>query len=368
MAQCIENPVLYYFVHLYNDFSGSPRVLREMISTVSSEKHLITSDGEGVLSDIDGVEYHLFRYIPNSNKFVKLYQFVVANIIIFHMLYRLLKANKAQEQHVIVNTMLPFGAMFAARIMKVRTTVYIHETSIKPILLKKFLRFCINKCASETIFVSNYLFETEKLENITNQYVIYNPLSNSLITPIDELDIDAKYHGRNVLFLSSLVPYKGLDDFLAIAKMAIVKSQDINFHMVLNCSVTQFNSFLKEREIPRNVTMYNRPKNLRGLYQMSSFVLNLSTPEWIETFGLTLVEGMANGAIPIGPVTGGPAEIIKSAFGYTISHDRHDEILNKIITLLNDRENFYAFSRNARDASERYFFEQYRENLQCILK
>lgn len=368
MTQSIGNPVFNYFVHLYNDFSGSPRVLREMINAVPSEKHLITSDGEGVLSDIAGVKYHQFRYIPNSNKFVKLYQFVIANIIIFRRLYQLLKANKGQKQHVTVNTMLPFGAMIAARLMRVRTTVYIHETSIKPVLLKKLLRLCINKCASDAIFVSNYLFEMEKFESVNSQYVIYNPLSNSLITPIDELDIDAKYHARNVLFLSSLVSYKGLDDFLAIAKMAIIKNQNINFHMVLNCSGEQFNGFLKEREIPKNVTMHNRPKNLRELYQISSFVLNLSTPKWIETFGLTLVEGMANGAIPIGPVTGGPAEIIKSGFGYTISHDKHDEILNEIITLLGDREKFYMFSRNARTASEKYFFEQYRENLQRILK
>lgn len=368
MAQLKENFVLHYFVHLYNDFSGSPRVLREMIRAVSGEKHLITSDSEGALSAIDDVKYHQFDYTPNSSKLVKLYQFVIANITIFFKLYRLLKSNKDCNQHVVVNTMLPFGAMLAARKMKVRVTVYIHETSIKPVLLKKFLRYCIKKCASQVIYVSNYLFENEKFEDIANQYVIYNPLSDSLITPVEELDIEAKYSGRNVIFLSSLVAYKGVDDYLAIAKIAMDKNQDINFHMVLNCSEAHFNAFLLNREIPRNVTMYNRPVNLRKLYQKSSFVLNLSTSNWIETFGLTLVEGMANGAIPIGPVTGGPVEIINSSFGFNISHDKHDEILDVIISLLNDREKFYSFSRNARSESEKYFFCQYKKSIQYFFK
>lgn len=363
-----EERTTQYFVHLYNDFSGSPRVLKEMINAVSGEIHLITSDGNGVLTNIDDVKYNTFRYTPHSNKIVKLCQFAIANIKIFSILLRLLNANKGSHQHVIVNTMLPFGALFAAKISGVKITAYIHETSIKPRLLKQFLRFCINKFASNAIFVSNYLFETEKFSNVPVQNILFNPLSNSLVSSWAEINVEEKFNERNVLFLSSLAFYKGLEDYLAIAGIAQERGVNINFHMVLNCTESQFKLFLKKNDIPQNVIMYNRPKNLKKLYLMSSFVLNLSTPYWVETFGLTLVEGMANGAVPIGPVIGGPAEIINHHFGFVIPHNEHLLILNTILTLLEDKEKFEAYSRNARIESEKYFFEQYKLKVQTLLK
>lgn len=368
MIKYLEDRTTRYFVHLYNDFSGSPRVLKEMINAVSGEIHLITSDGIGVLSNIDDVKYNTFHYIPHSNKVVKLCQFVIANIKIFVILLRLLNTNKSSRQNVIVNTMLPFGAIFAAKMAGVQITAYIHETSIKPKLLKRFLRFCINKFASDAIFVSNYLFETEKFRDVPSQHILFNPLSNSLVSSWSEIDMEKKYNERNVLFLSSLAFYKGLDDYLVIARIAQERGENINFHMALNCTESQFKLFLQRNNIPQNVIMYNRPNNLKQLYLMSSFVLNLSTPYWVETFGLTLVEGMANGAIPIGPVMGGPAEIINQNFGFVISHNEHLLILNTILTLLDNKEKFKEYSRNARIGSEKYFFEQYKLKVRTILK
>ena len=53
--------------HLYNDYSGSPKVFSQVIEGLLQKGYkvdLYTSNTEGFLSNIEGVDYHLYSYKP----------------------------------------------------------------------------------------------------------------------------------------------------------------------------------------------------------------------------------------------------------------------------------------------------------------
>lgn len=354
----------YYFVHLYNDFSGSPRVLRELVDILPGNRHVITSNTNGILSGIDDVTYDYFSYLPSSNILLKLLAYLIANVKIFCILLRLLRENERNNNFVIVNTMLPFGVMLAAKLTNSVVISYIHETSVKPIILKRFLRKIIEQCASNVIFVSEFLYQKECFKSIAHQEVIYNPLSSNLISESENINYLAKFNDRNVIFISSLLEYKGIKDLIKIAELSFSAKDDVIYTLVLNCTEKQMHDFLQETSLPKNIVLLRRPTDLRSLYLASAFVLNLTNSDLVlETFGLTLAEGMANGAIPIGPVLGGPVELIDTTCGFNIAHNDHASIRNKILYVLSDLNVFEYYAKNAKAKSEVFSLEVYKDKI-----
>ncbi len=354
----------FYFIHLYNDHSGSPRVLREMVESISENCHIITSNTNGILSGIKGVSYSCFNYSPAKNLFVKLFFYLVANVAIFFILLRLLIINRKTKNLVIVNTMLPFGALLASKLTHTTVTSYVHETSVRPALLKKFLRTVIEACASNVIFVSKFLFNNEKFKRISKQEIIYNPVSPNLVSQPADINYIEKFNAREVIFISSLLVYKGIADFIEIARLSLLAEDRITYTLVLNCTEKQLQEFLTEQELPQNIQVICRPDDLRKLYLKASFVLNLTHPDiWLETFGLTLVEGMANGCIPIGPVAGAPVELIEKKYGFNIDHKDHSSIRNAILFILSDFESFYFYAKNAKAKSEFFSLKIFQDKI-----
>ena len=60
---------------------------------------------------------------------------------------------------------MPFGGALAGRLIGKKVIYHVHETSLKPQILKKFLRSVISLTAHEVIFVSKYLKEVESIVN-----------------------------------------------------------------------------------------------------------------------------------------------------------------------------------------------------------
>ena len=74
--------------HLYNDISGSPKVLSMVVRGLVAkgyEVELFTSNTKGFLSNIENVTYHKFPYNWTSNKFVTLSRLIYAQLYMFVM-------------------------------------------------------------------------------------------------------------------------------------------------------------------------------------------------------------------------------------------------------------------------------------------
>ena len=143
-----------WMFHLLNDYSGSPLVLKNSILALT-DKHditLCTSKSEGFLSNLE-VEEKFCDYKWSPNKLFTLVKFVMINLRwFFWVLF-----NRKNIDLVYINTLLPFGAAVAAKIVNIDVLYHMHEPQVNPPALFSFLLSCAKFSASKMIFVSEYL-------------------------------------------------------------------------------------------------------------------------------------------------------------------------------------------------------------------
>src|ERR1700760_15592 len=152
------------FVHLLNDYSGSPLVLSHVIDSLpdAAYKKILytsTSSGAGFLTGLNGVETRHFHYRWKANAWLRLMTFTLSQVLLFFQLLRL----RRHDVVIYVNTLLPFGAALAGKLMGKKIIYHLHETSMKPPALKSLLRSVANRPAHHVIYVSQYLLTAEKL-------------------------------------------------------------------------------------------------------------------------------------------------------------------------------------------------------------
>ena len=345
------------FIHLLNDFSGSPKVLSQIVKNYKNKNHdveLFTSKDEGFLSNIVD-KHHNFFYKRFENKFLTLFSYTLSQ---FHLFFKILFS---KSDIVYINTLLPFGAALGAKISGKEVIYHIHETSIRPNILKKFLRYIVSNTASKIIFVSNDLEQKEKFEN-KKSFVIHNALENSFLKIASKYTYSHKHENKFiVMMICSLKDYKGIPEFLKIAKK-LESHEHISFRLILNSEQNEIDKYFQNQKF-ENIEIFSKQKDLEKFYSTSSLVLNLSrVDQWVETFGLTIVEAMAYGVPVIVPPVGGPIEIVEEdKEGFLISSYDVDKVAKKIEELANDEKLCMNLSSNARkkalDFSEDIFLE-----------
>jgi len=338
-------------VHLLNDFSGSPMVLSQALKGLQKSGHEVvihTAGGrEGFLSDIDcKKEYFTYRFYQNP--IMRLIAFLFSQVVVFSQLMRYRKENVV----IYVNTLLPFGAALAGKFMGKKVVYHIHESYIKPIALKRFLKGVASVTADTAVYVSNYLCEAEKIENIKHK-VVYNALPDEFVLKADGF----KYHiptanSFTVLMVCSLKEYKGINEFIALAK----RHPKLKFEMVLNAEKEDITNYFTEKGIPSNVSLFPTQKNLDPFYRRASLLLNLTNPQLcVETFGMTILEAMCYGIPVIAPPVGGPAEIVDPGEnGFTIDVREETRLDLAIEKLYADGNMLSSFSSKAKETSAKF--------------
>jgi len=343
-------------IHLFNDRSGSPKVLSQSISALRKhglQTELLTSGHtDGFLTNIADKQDILF-YRRSENKFVTLIYYLISQLLLFFLCLRYWN----KDVIFYINTMMPFGGALAGKMMGKKVYWHIHETSIKPQLLKRFLRFMIGLTADKVIFVSKYLQETEGFPN-KKQVTIYNAIES----PAKKFSVKDNKN-FNVLMICSLKKYKGVFEFIELAKL-LSSHSTITFTLVLNAEPSGIDDYFKNVSLPSNVTVYPRQHNVGQFYENANLLLNLSRPdEWIESFGLTIIEGMSYGLPVIVPPVGGPMEIVRNNIeGYLISSYEINTIAEKILFLSNNKTEYETLSinslRRVNDFNEKVFEEK----------
>jgi len=211
------------------------------------------------------------------------------------------------------------------------------------------LKTVYQKCNEKTIFVSKYL------QDITvgakNSYVIYNCLDDDFISQRN-FDLTEKNEKNTILFVGSLRKYKGVDEFVALAKSL----SEHPFEMVLSATNDEIERYFEKTELPENLTIYPLQSDLHPFYQRAKLLLQLSHPDKnIETFGLTILEAMAYGIPAIVPNVGGPIELIDNEInGFTVNPFDIEFIREKITLLLENKEIYQNFSDKALQKSTQF--------------
>jgi hypothetical protein len=128
------------FVHLLNDFSGSPKVLKEIIGAVVARpgraKLYVGSSGVGFLSNC-GIPTTQYWYRRSSLRIVTLCSYFLSQCVLF---VKLVNDRSIDREAVIyVNTLLPFGAALYGKLTGRQVIYHVHEISITPTPIKKMV-------------------------------------------------------------------------------------------------------------------------------------------------------------------------------------------------------------------------------------
>ncbi len=328
--------------HLLNDYSGSPKVLSQLIKIWVNHNIDVTIvtcvNRIGFLSDIKNANYNYFWYKWSSNNVLRLVNFTLSQIILFFKILCLAKSIDI----IYVNTILPFGAALAAKLKGCRVIYHVHETTMKPAVLKWFLFKIVKITASDVIYVSNYLAQQEPISN-KKIHVLYNAIDNDFLE-LAEQNLKQQPDYKNILMVSSLKSYKGVFEFVALAGLNL----QFEFKLVVNASQTEIDTFFKNVDISNNIKIYPTQHNTHPFFAWADVVLNLSRPDcWVETFGLTIIEAMAYQLPVIVPPVGGITElVIDHKNGYLVDCRDVKNLSIKLNELLSNRV-LYDNMRNA---------------------
>lgn len=325
-----------YAFHLLNDYSGSPKVLMQLVKgwlKNDIEVHLVTSSGRnGFLSDIPGVTYHHFWYKWAANPIIRLCNLMASQALLFFSLLFKVK----QGDIIYINTILPFGAAFLGKLKKCRIIYHLHETTVRPAIFKKSVFGIAKIMANDVIYVSKFLSKQEHF-GTSSVHTQYNAIEHQFLETAKNNRKVTKTQDK-VLMVCSLKEYKGIREYLVLAG----DNPQYQFRMVLNASKLEIESFFEYNSLPSNFEIFDSQTNLHPFYQWADVILNLSRPDgWVETFGLTIIEGMAYGLPAIVPPVGGITELVEEEQNGFLVDCRDRKLLNKKLNQLLENKKMY---------------------------
>lgn len=344
------------FCHLLNDFSGSPKVLNETINVLaekwSNTKLFIGSSGDGVLSTC-GIPIRRYWYVRSSYKILTFFTYFFSQILLFMML--LFDRSIDKNAVIYINTLLPFGAALYGKITGRKVIYHVHEISISPMPLRKFLIKIVELTSSINIYVSKVHMQLLPISGIPGKYV-HNVLDEKFLNAA----LNSKYHPThegffNILMIASLRDYKGIPEFLILVN-SLSSRDEIHFDLLLNEDQSTIDQYFIGKKIPSCLNVHSKSSSTTIFYKKASLVLNLSRIDlWQETFGLTILEALAFGVPVIVPSVGGPVELISEGVEGFLLDSRNQALLyEKVFLLLNNFQLCMTMSRAARQRAQNF--------------
>lgn len=353
--------------HLFNDFSGSPKVLRMVLGGLAEKGtaiDIVTSKGEGALSDLDGrkgVRMHRYAYHFSDNGLVTTLRYSWVQLYVFLLSFRYLLS---RETVFYINTILPVGAALAGRLMGKRVVYHYHEDAGTKGLFYRLLARVMQGLASEIVCVSEY--QRSFLKRGKGVYVVPNAVPEAFTARLKPNPQEA-FGRKRVLMLGSLKGYKGTKEFVDFAG----RLKDYAFELVLNETQENIDAYWKESGLtqPENLTVHARQKDVTPFYNRASVVLNLSNKKlFIETFGLTAIEAMSAGLPVIVPTVGGIAEMVEDGVnGYRIDVQKLDKIEQTIRRMLGEEGLYLKLAQGAWQYAQKFSERTMIEAMENIL-
>ena len=300
--------------HYNNDYSGSTGALFNRLSTVQSDKYtLITLSRGGALDDLNCI----YLMHPRIAKFIP----IPIKLIYFWMITSLIAIIYKKEVQEF-NNLLSIPALFILQLAAPNADnhyVYLHEFKVNNRWLNKFLSAILLRINSKFIFVSEYHRNFfEKKYQITGEIKL-----NKLDPTFRKLSPALRHNNFNdrfrITFVGSTSQYKGMHTFIALSA-AHPKRSRYRWTLVTPGQINEKSS--------NNVDIFKNPdkKLMASVYSESLIVLNLSdTLKWVETFGMTIFEAAAFGALTITPSYGGFVDYVSERWSFAIDTTLSEE-------------------------------------------
>lgn len=217
---------------------------------------------------------------------------------------------------------------------------------------------CITLKAEASFFGNASLFgNNTKLKKHGNHFTIYNNLPSY----VEITESPRKGVPEVIGVVSRLESIKGMD--LAVPAFAEVHKRrpDLKLLVVGDGSQRQLmESQVKEFGLPNGSVLFAGRQNQDMLQSFYDRIDILLMPSRSEGFGLTAIEGMARGCVPVVSDTGGLPEVVKDGVsGLLHSTESVDDMAAKIESLIDNPKLFEQLSRGAYNRAHVFSKKQY---------
>ena len=188
------------------------------------------------------------------------------------------------------------------------------------IFIKHFRLFYARK--SKIMFLSTMIKKEFNKLGLWGE-VLYPPVKFTEKTDLQEKE-------NLIVTISRITPFKNLENLLLIAQ----KLQKYKFVIVGSLQNAQYYDFLKRRTPSNLKILINLPEKEKiELLRKAKFYVHLAR---YEPFGISILEAMWFGAIPIVHKSGGPWEDIVYYGNYGLGYNQLDEIIKLIDDIRNE--------------------------------
>jgi len=238
------------------------------------------------------------------------------------------------------------------------------------VLMNKMKLFRINKVICNSNFTKSFIDREFKIKST----VIYPPVLVEEIKPMKKMN--------QILFVGRFSQLKQAknQDVLIDSFKKFYDSGFINWKLILaggsEVGVGEFLTALKEKSKGYPIEFYENMDfgKVANLYAKSKFfwsavgykVKELKEPDRVEHFGISVVEAMAGGAIPLVYNAGGHKEIIKNEENGFLWNKTKDLIF-QTKQLIKDRKLTDILSKNAVEQSKNFSYEKFEKKLLEII-
>lgn len=358
------------FAHLLNDSSGSPRVLLSTITALASidrkQVLYIGSDGTGVLSNCK-IPLRKYWYRRTRWRGLTLVTYLASQVL---LLNRLLLDREIDRNAVIyVNTLLPFGAAIYGWLTRRKVLYHVHEISVTPTPLRWLLVGIARLTSSYNLYVSATHQKALPILGVPYQRV-YNALDTKFVEQADSWEYEPHRDGIfRILMIASLRDYKGVPELVTLA-VQLSNLDDVAFELLVNDRAEDIRRYFANYALPANLTVYPRVTDTTPFYRRASLVLNLSrVDQWVETFGMTVLEAMTYGIPVIIPPVGGPTELVQNNVqGYLVDSRDGDLLAETVMQLYKNSELCSTLSKNCKSQSKNFSQEHFATALRKIFR
>lgn len=349
-------------IQLVNDYSESSLIFRNILEGLPSAKYQLDLIELGSSIEIFDVKNKTDKHYLFKSRIDKLRILINQIFRQFVLFIRLLKYIRI-DSVFYVNSIIPFGALFAGKLLRKKIVCHIQQTALKSLPIKNILLRIVDYCANEVIYFSEYLSNQDQLKSC-NKNIVYNTLSNEFIRKAN--NHYPSLNGRfTVLMLSSFIESKGVIEFVELAKRMPL----FNFELVVfNGASQDIENFFCNVQL-QNLNILSSQKRVNSFYRSANLVLNLSHPDqWEDSFSIIALEAMCYGIPIIAPPIRGIDEIIDNGVnGFKIHQNKSNQI-ERVLRLLSINLKLYnKLSVNAKLMSHQFSYSKRQSLIMSII-
>jgi glycosyltransferase involved in cell wall biosynthesis len=251
------------------------------------------------------------------------------------------------------------------------------------IALKVFENY--NQMMNSTFILTNSKFSKEAIEKFygidkVKSTIVYPPVDIDKFKIAGNRDNNKNINNHtekdpnSIIVISRINSKKSIENAIEIGKKLKEKGNINYFNMTIVGNTTSDNQDYLEK-LNYLIGKYDLKDNikikpdvpfdeLQKLVQRTSIYIH---PTLNEPFGISIVEAMSAGLIPIAPDRGGNTEFVPSKYQYQ-SLDHAAELITKIIKDKNVNNEFQNERKNISDLTNNFSKKKYKENLRKIIE